>query len=101
MAVRIALDLKIFELVAPQAQSLDDLVQATSADRRLLKRVLRMVTALGWLKQDAEDQWQATPLSQHSTIPAFRAWLIAHFDTRMQTYAEFPEWLKRHDYKTS
>ncbi|KAL2204564.1 S-adenosyl-L-methionine-dependent methyltransferase [Sarocladium strictum] len=101
MAVRILLDLNIFELIAPGPQSLDELAKATGADARLLKRVLRMATSIRWLKQDVADQWQATPISQVATLPPFRAWLITHFDTRVQTYSEFPEWLRKHDFKTS
>ncbi|KAJ3546932.1 hypothetical protein NM208_g1767 [Fusarium decemcellulare] len=101
MAIKIALDLKIFDHFASKPQSLEELVKATKADARLLNRILRLITALGWIKQDAVDVWQSTPLSRLATVPAFRDWLTVHFDTRMQTYSEFPEWLRKHDYKTS
>ena len=91
MAIRIALDLKLFDLVAPGPQTLDDLVQATQADAKLLRRLLRMLTAIGWLKQESVDKWGATPMSSAATIPAPRDWLIAHFDTRMETFTKFPE----------
>lgn len=101
MAIRIALDLKLFDLVAPGPQTLDDLVQATQADAKLLRRLLRMLTAIGWLKQESVDKWGATPMSSAATIPAPRDWLIAHFDTRMETFTKFPEWLRKHNHKTS
>ncbi|KAF5006906.1 hypothetical protein FDECE_6740 [Fusarium decemcellulare] len=101
MAIKIALDLKIFDHLTSKPQSLGELVKATNADARLLNRILRLITALGWIKQDTVDVWQSTPLSQLATIPAFRDWLTVHSDTRMQTYSEFPEWLRKHDYNTS
>lgn len=95
------MDLNIFELVASKPQSLDELVDATKADARLLGRILRVITSLGWLTQNEVDKWQATPLSQTAAIPPFRNWLLVHFDTRMEVFTKFPEWLRKHDHKTS
>lgn len=101
MAIRIAIDLNIFELVAQKSRTLDDLAQTTKANARLIKRILRLVTAVGYLQQKEVDKWEATPLTNVLASPVFRNWLIVHYDDRMNIYGDFPSWLKKHDYQTS
>jgi hypothetical protein len=101
MAVRIAIDLNLFDLIAAKPSTLDELAGNTKANPRLLKRILRMVTAIGYLQQTEIDKWEATPLTHALTMPPLKNWLIVHFDNRIELYAQFPEWLKQHDYKTS
>lgn len=103
MAIRVAIDLKVFENIASKQgpTSLSDLAQETGADPSLLKRIIRLVSALGFVKQIDSTSWEATPQTYAFTVPALRDWMIAHFDKRMEIWGRFPAWLEKHDYKTS
>jgi demethylsterigmatocystin 6-O-methyltransferase len=99
-AVRIALDLKLFEIIN-KPTSLDEIVDKTGADPVILQRILRAVSSIGYLKQTASTQWEPTPLAQMLNVPALRDWMIAHFDERMVIAGRFPAWLKKRGYKTT
>src|ERR1700761_9466962 len=101
MSVKIAIDLKVFEIIAEKPHTLAELAEKTKANPMLLKRILRLITAIGYLKQEEVDKWEATPLTFAATVPPLKNWMIAHFNKRMDTYAQFPDWLKRHEYKAS
>lgn len=101
MVIRVAIDLKLFEIIAKKPSTLDELAKETGADRRLLKRFMRLLTGIGFLQQREVDKWEATPLTHAATAPPLRAWLIAHFDKRVDISAQFPEWLKKHKYQTT
>jgi hypothetical protein len=96
--VRIALELKLFEIVS-KPTSLDELVQKTDADPVILQRILRAVCSIGYLKQTAVTQWEPSPLTQALNVPALRDWMKAHFDHRMVVTGRFPEWLKKRGHK--
>jgi len=50
LAVRVALDLKLFELISKsKSTSLDEIVQKTDADPVILQRILRAVCSIGYL----------------------------------------------------
>ena len=101
MAIRIAIDLKIFELIAEKPHTLSELAEKTKANPRLIKRILRLVTAVGYLQQKELDKWEATALTNILASPVFQNWLLAHYDERMHIYADFPRWLQKHDFQTS
>ena len=99
-AVRIAIDLKLFEIIN-KPTSLDDIVRETDADPVLLQRILRAISSLGYLKQTAVTKWEPTSLGRSLNVPALRDWLIAHFDQRMVICGAFPNWLRKRGYKTT
>jgi demethylsterigmatocystin 6-O-methyltransferase len=99
-AVRVALDLKLFEIIN-KSTSLDEIVQKTDADPVILQRILRAVCAIGYLKQTALTQWDPTPLTHALNVPGSRDWLIASFDQRMVITGKFPEWLKKRGHKST
>jgi hypothetical protein len=100
VAVRVAIDLKLFEIIN-KPTSLDEIVEQTKADPTILQRIMRAVCAIGYLKQTTATQWEPTPLSQALNVPCFRDWLIAHFDQRMAMYPKFPAWLKKRGYQST
>jgi demethylsterigmatocystin 6-O-methyltransferase len=103
MAIRIAIDLNLFEIIAqnPAPTTLDELVKTTKADPSLIKRIIRVVNAIGFVKQTDATTWEATPLTHTINAPPLKAWMIAHFDKRIEIFGRFPEWLKDHEYKTT
>jgi demethylsterigmatocystin 6-O-methyltransferase len=100
MAVRIAMDLDLFDIIARKPSTLAELTEKTNVDSTLLKRILRMITAIGYLQQREVDKWEATPLTHAATMPPLKSWMIVNFDKKMDMYAQFPAWLKQHEYKT-
>lgn len=101
MAIRIAIDLKLFNLIAEKPYTLAELTKATGADSKLLKRIIRAVTATGNLRQIEVDKWGSTPFTHVLASLVIQDSLIVHFDGRLKIYEEFPQWLKQHEYKTS
>ncbi|QDS72572.1 hypothetical protein FKW77_000844 [Venturia effusa] len=102
-AIRVAIDLKLFEMIASKQgpTGLSEMAQKTRADATLIKRILRLVCALGFVKQVDASSWEATSMTHTLTVPPLRDWMVAHFDKRMEIWGRFPAWLKKHDYKTS
>lgn len=95
--------MKLFEFVTSKQGpiSLTELAQKTKADPTLIKRIVRLVSALGFVKQIDTSSWEATPMTHKITLPPLRDWMAAHFDKRMEIWGRMPAWLKKHDYKTS
>ncbi|KAN0102557.1 S-adenosyl-L-methionine-dependent methyltransferase [Hyaloscypha variabilis] len=100
MAVRVAIDLKLFEIIS-KPTSLDEIVQKTAADPLILQRILRAVGSIGYVKQTALAHWEPTPLTQMANVPGLRDWLIAHFDERIVCAGKFPEWLRKRAFKNT
>jgi len=98
-AVRIALDLKLFELIK-KPTSIDEIVRETEADPVILQRVIRAICSIGYLKQTAVTEWEPIPLTEGLYVPALCDWVISHFDHRVTICGKFPEWLKKRGYKT-
>lgn len=101
MAIRIAIDLNMFATIAQKPTTLSEMAEKTKANPDLVKRILRVLTAIGLFQQKEVNKWEATPMTHALTIPPIRDIMIAHFDKRMDTYAQYPEWLRKHDYKCS
>ncbi|KAE9962613.1 hypothetical protein BLS_000114 [Venturia inaequalis] len=103
MAIRVAIDLNLFEIIASKQgpTSLQELSQMTKADPTLIKRIIRLICATGFIKQIDASSWEATPMTHALTIPSSRDWMATHFDKRMEIWGRMPAWLKRHDYQTS
>ncbi|TID27967.1 hypothetical protein E6O75_ATG00734 [Venturia nashicola] len=103
MAIRVAIDLKLFEIIASKQSptTLSELEQKSKADPVLIKRIIRMVCATGFVKQVDASSWKATPMTHALNVTALRDWMVAHFDKRMEIWGRTPAWLKKHDYKTS
>lgn len=103
MAIRIAIDLNLFEIIASKKEptSLQELAEKTKADPTLINRIIRLVNALGFVKQIDATSWEATPMTHTIIVPPLRSWMITHFDKRMEMAGQFPAWFKKHDYKTS
>lgn len=103
MASRVAVDLDLYEIIASKQGpiGLQELAQKTKADPTLIKRILRMLSATGFVKQIDVSSWAATPKTHALTLPPLRDWMSTHFDKRMEIWGRMPAWLKRHDHKTS
>ncbi|KAF2427851.1 S-adenosyl-L-methionine-dependent methyltransferase [Tothia fuscella] len=103
MAIRIAIDLGVFESIASRTSptSLSQLQERSQADSTIIKRILRLVSALGFAKQTDINHWEATPLTFALNDPVLKSWMIAHFDKRIKIIGTFPEWLKAHQWKSS
>ncbi|KAF4986548.1 hypothetical protein F66182_16815, partial [Fusarium sp. NRRL 66182] len=99
-AVRIAIDLNVFEIVDKPTE-LDELAQKTGADPIILQRILRAISSIGYLKQTAITTWEPSTITQALKIPGLRDWTIAHFDERLSICGKFPEWLKNRGYRTT
>lgn len=100
MALRVASDMRLFEFV-DKPTDLDELVEKTSADRMVLRRILSAVSSVGYLKQTDVNTWEATPMTYAIRVPALSAWLEHHFDSRLMVYDAFPKWLAKRHYQST
>lgn len=100
MAVQVAVDLKLFEIIS-KPTTLGEIVEQTSADPVILMRILRAVSSVGFLNQTTKTTWAPTALTHVVAIPAFRDWMSTTFDQRVKSSGSFPEWLAKREYKTT
>jgi DNA-binding IclR family transcriptional regulator len=76
MCVRVADDLKLFDILAGRApHSVDVKTMATisGAQEQLLLRLLRNLAAMGFVRQTGKEDFAATPVSIHMTKASVRA----------------------------
>lgn len=98
--MRIGIDLNIFEIVT-KPTSLNEITEKTDAEPAILRRILRALCSIGFLKQIAVTKWEPTPITFAINKPALRDWVIAHFDQRVLVSERFPQWLKKRGYKST
>jgi demethylsterigmatocystin 6-O-methyltransferase len=100
--VRIAIDLKLFEIISQsKSTSLDEIMQKVDADPMIVQRILRAVSSMGFIQHTAVTTWEPSPLTHLLNVPGIRDWLIAHHDERIVALGKFPAWLKKRGYKTT
>jgi DNA-binding IclR family transcriptional regulator len=76
MCVRVADDLKLFDILSeqsPQPVAVKTLAAASGAEEALLLRVLRTLAGMGFVRHIARDKFASTRVSMHMTKASVRA----------------------------
>ncbi|KAJ5620511.1 hypothetical protein N7510_004495 [Penicillium lagena] len=99
-ALRTAVDLRIFPLLAKnEVLSATELAISTGADRGLIIRLMRVMTALGLCASDEGEVYRATERTITMTQPIGRDGIPCIYDITLPTLAKLPEYLRLHNYK--
>lgn len=76
MCVRVADDLKLFDILserAPQSMTVKTIATISGAQEQLLLRLLRTLAGMGFVRQTGKEEFTATPVSIHMTNANVRA----------------------------
>ncbi|KAL6718617.1 hypothetical protein ACLMJK_002851 [Lecanora helva] len=105
MAVRVAVELNLFNYVAEAAKdgrtiTADELAEKSGAEQLLVVRIMRPLVTFGFVKQDGVETYTATPLTNHMTLPSSQAASRFHFDIGLRTIASIPEYLRKNNWRS-
>ena len=76
MCVRVADDLKLFDILSdrtPHSVDLKTIATISGAQKQLLLRLLRIFAGMGFVRQTGAEDFAATPVSIHMTKANVRA----------------------------
>ncbi|KAF2261350.1 sterigmatocystin 8-O-methyltransferase [Lojkania enalia] len=101
-AARIAIDMKLFKLIAASQSSISaaNLANATGSSEELIVRVLRVISALGFVQEVGENQWTANSITHTMCRPEMQAAHIHKWDNCNGTMIKMPSYFKTNGYST-
>lgn len=74
MCVRVADDLKLFDLLAEESpQTAQQLAETSNAEELLVIRIMRVLVGMGMAAQVDKTSYAATPATRQMTLPSVRA----------------------------
>lgn len=94
MAMRTAIDLKIFHNLSSEVKSSIQLAAPTSADSVLVLRVLRTLSAAGVIRALSKDSFASTAFSVAMTQPDFEESFHFMIDTNSRAVMSTPTYLR-------
>ncbi|KAI0592982.1 putative O-methyltransferase [Biscogniauxia sp. FL1348] len=97
---RIAVELKLFEILKENDQGLSAKELATKANANdvLIGRILKHLVAMNIVGESGVDKFVATPLSNALTESKYRDGIIYTYDVAGPSFRGLPEYLKRINY---
>ncbi|KAJ8117929.1 hypothetical protein OPT61_g973 [Boeremia exigua] len=99
MATRTLLELNVFKYIVEEERiTSQKLAGVTKADRILLERLLRIVTASGYVVELDESTYGPNPLTRALATRQMAGLVEFIYDTGMISIAKLPEYLGKHGY---
>ncbi|PCH06272.1 Winged helix-turn-helix transcription repressor DNA-binding [Penicillium occitanis (nom. inval.)] len=100
-AVRIAVDLHLFHHLGdgPQAKDISELALKTGADAELLIRILRLLSAMGWVDQVRDICFKPTPITRTLKESESLQAGVKHMYLSLPVYDKLPKYFADYDYK--
>jgi hypothetical protein len=100
-AIRLAFDMKIFDIVVPAGGPLTttDIAEKASADPQLVRRVLRMLAGVGLFTETALDTFAAKPLAPIFCTGSPLKEAVVHLGSQASAVALLPEYFAANGYK--
>ncbi|KAF2186417.1 putative O-methyltransferase [Zopfia rhizophila CBS 207.26] len=100
-AARVAVDLKLFNLIAESSGPISavDLAKASSGAENLIVRLLRPLAALGFVQEVGENKWTATPITHVMSAPAAAAAHIHFWDQGNRSMSQIQTFFKQNGYR--
>lgn len=101
-ALRTVIDLGLFQLLVkhPDGRSAKDLAVHSGAERALVVRLMRVMTALGLCASYEPEVYSATDKTRAMTEPIGRDGVPCIYDLTMPTLSKLPEYFREHNYTT-
>ncbi|KAF2472655.1 S-adenosyl-L-methionine-dependent methyltransferase [Lindgomyces ingoldianus] len=100
LAARIAVDMKLFNLIAASSTpvSAADLAMASSGSEKLIVRLLRPLAALGFVQEICENTWAANPVTEIMCTEPMRAGHIHLWDQCNGSMAKMVSYFRANGY---
>ncbi|CAD6594481.1 MAG: hypothetical protein ASARMPREDX12_009039 [Alectoria sarmentosa] len=101
-AIRLALDLKIFETLATDAgrpKTVAQLSVPTGADHNLIARIARHLAATAVICEPQAAKFGPSALSQALTVPKYAGGVKFCFDSSLPTYAQMPSYFAKNSWQ--
>lgn len=86
MCVRVADDLKMFDLIAERPRTSHELAELTGADEILIIRIMRTLVATGFAAQDGKLTYSATLGTKQLVLPSVRAGVRCMWVSALASY---------------
>ncbi|KAI9709578.1 MAG: hypothetical protein M1820_003338 [Bogoriella megaspora] len=98
--VRIADDLKIFDLLAERSpRTAEEIATITGAEHLFIVRIMRALVGMGFASQAGKETYGETQASRQMTLPSVRAGIRWAHDQSLDVYHVMPEFFKKNGYK--
>ncbi|KAF1957702.1 S-adenosyl-L-methionine-dependent methyltransferase [Byssothecium circinans] len=100
-AVRLGIDLKLFDIAVPAGGPLtvSELAEKASADAQLVGRVLRLLTGVGLFTETGLDTYAAKPLAGIFCTGSPLKEAVIHLGSHASVVAQLPEYFAKNGYK--
>ncbi|KAH8766420.1 S-adenosyl-L-methionine-dependent methyltransferase [Hyaloscypha sp. PMI_1271] len=101
MCARVAIDLKLFDIIAESKGAITstELANKTGVEEQLLVRILRGITFAGLATEAGEQLYEANATTHHVKIPSVQAGKIHFYDQGLKSVWAMPEYFKSNGYK--
>lgn len=100
MCVRIADELKIFDLLSERSpRAVSELSSVTSAEEGLIRRLLRTLAGMGFVAQVSKHEYAATDVSQQMTMRSVRAGIKFFYEESLPSVRHAPEYFKQNGWR--
>ncbi|KAF2238853.1 S-adenosyl-L-methionine-dependent methyltransferase, partial [Viridothelium virens] len=98
---RLAIDLDLFKLISDGSGTVSSgqLASASGGEELLIIRILRGLSAIGFVKEVEESRWAATPLTRAMAIPPVAAGHVHFWDQGVGTMASMPQYFRINGYR--
>lgn len=121
LCTRLAIDLKLFTIITGHGSAItaEELASKSSGEELLIStykmdpssagphltfifivRIMRVLSIMGFVKELAEQQWTATPITVAMTRPAIEGSHKHLWDMTLGTAAKIPEYMQKYGYKS-
>ncbi|KUJ10141.1 S-adenosyl-L-methionine-dependent methyltransferase [Mollisia scopiformis] len=98
---RIAIDLKLFNIIADASGGISssELATKTGAEEQLIVRVLRGLTYAGLVTEAGDRVYAANAITQHLKTPSVQAGMIHFYDAGLRSLSTMPEYFRKNGFK--
>lgn len=94
---RTAIHLGIYPILVSKSRpaTISEIAAETHAEPLLLERILRMLAAMGTVKQIGKNEYEATPITKALVVPSMQAMQELLWDRGTRSMVVFPRWLAK------
>lgn len=102
MTARLAVDLELFTIVAASSEPLtpEELAAKSGAEPELVSRLLRLLSAVGFVSEVGEQLYGATPVTKAMANPALQSGYRFVWDILVNAAAKAPKYFRESHYRT-
>ncbi|KAF2108278.1 O-methyltransferase [Lophiotrema nucula] len=100
MTARVATELKLFDVIVRQGKvNSEELAETTGANKVLIERLLRVLTASGMVDEAGVSTYTPNKITKTLTSRTGEAMIRAFWDIKLKSMARIPEYLHHTGYK--